>query len=78
MLKRILLSSILVNNRVIATETRQKFFQLQLSAFENFQLELQENCVIKYNFVNYNYNFSKPGSGYRDYRISEMCTSLKL
>ena len=34
----ILLSSILVNNRVIVIENRQKIFQLQLhfSTFENF------------------------------------------
>ena len=35
--------------------------QLQLSTFENLQLQLQQNCVINYNFVNYNYNFSKLG-----------------
>ena len=44
------LSSILVNNRVIVIENRQKIFQLQL----------QQSRVINYNFVNYNYNFSKP------------------
>ena len=59
-----LLSSILVNNRVIVIENRQKIFQLQLqlSTFENFQLQLQlqQNRVINYNFVNYNNNFSKP------------------
>ena len=40
--KHILLSSILVNNRVIAIENRQKIFQLQLqlSTFENFRLQL--------------------------------------
>ena len=58
--KYILLSSILVNNKVIVIENRQKNFQLQLSTFENFQLLLQQNRVINYNFVNYNYNFSKP------------------
>ena len=47
-----ILSSILVNNRVIVIENRQKNFQLQLW--------LQQNWVIDYNFVNYNYNFSKP------------------
>ena len=62
MFKRILLSFILVNNRVIVIENRQKIFQLQLSPFENFQLQLylQQNCVINYNFFNYNYNFSNP------------------
>ena len=36
--KHIFLSSILVNNRVIVIENRQKIFQLQLqlSTFENF------------------------------------------
>ena len=48
--KHILLSPILVNNKVIVIETRQKSFQLQL----------QQNRVINYNFVKYNYNFSKP------------------
>ena len=38
-----------MNNRVIVIENRQK----------NFQLQLQQNRVINYNFVNYNYNFSK-------------------
>ena len=61
--KHILLSSILVNNRVNVIENRQKNFQLQLqlSTFENVQLQFQQNWVINYNFVNYNYNFSKPG-----------------
>ena len=54
MFKHILLSPVLVNNRVIVIENKQKIFQLQL------QLKLQENCVINYNFVNSNYNFSKP------------------
>ena len=60
--KYILLSSILLNNRVIVIENRQKFFQLQLQllTFENLQLQLQQNRVIDYDFVNYNYNFSKP------------------
>ena len=64
--KHIVLSSILVNNRVIVIENRQKNFQLQLQlqlfTFKNFQLQLQlqQNRVINYNFVNYNYNFSKP------------------
>ena len=60
--KHILLSSISVNNRVIVIENRQKNFQLQLrlSTFENLQLQLQQNRVINCNFVNYNYNFSKP------------------
>ena len=62
--KHILLSYILVNNRVIVIENRQKTFQLhlQLSTFENLQLQLQQSRVINYNFVNYNYNFSKLGS----------------
>ena len=56
--EQILLSSILVNDRVIVIENWQKNFQLQLqlqlSTFENFplQLQLQQNCVINYNFVN--------------------------
>ena len=62
--KHILLSSILENNRVIVIENRHKIFQLQLQlpTFENVQLQwqLQQNRVIDYNFVNYNYNFSKP------------------
>ena len=43
LLKHILLSSILVSNRVIIRENRQKNFQLQLqlSTFENVQLQLQ-------------------------------------
>ena len=61
--KLILLSSILVNNRVIVIENGQKKFQLelQLSTFENSQLQLhlQQNRVINYKFVSY--NFSKPG-----------------
>ena len=62
LLKQILLSSMLVNNGVIVIENWQKIFQLQLqlSSFEIFQLQLQQNRVINYNFVNYNYNFSKP------------------
>ena len=61
--KHILLLSILVNNRVIVIENGQKNFrlQLQLLTFENSQLNLQQNRVINYNFVNYNYNVSKPG-----------------
>ena len=59
--KRILLASILVNNRVIVIENGQKIIQLQLqlSTFENSQLQiqLQQNCVINNNFDNYNYNF---------------------
>ena len=50
MFQYVLLSPISVNNRVIVIENRQK----------NFQLQLQQNRVINYNFVNYNYNFSKP------------------
>ena len=49
--KHILLSSIVVNNRVIVIKNRQKTFQLQL----------QQNRVIdNYNFIDYNYYFSKP------------------
>ena len=51
-----------MNNRVIVIENGQKNFQLQLSTFENVQLQLQQNRVINYNLVNYNYNFSKPGA----------------
>ena len=52
--KNILLSSIFVNSRVIVIENRQKNFQLQLqlSTFENLQLQLQQNRVLNYNFVN--------------------------
>ena len=60
MFKHILLSTILVNNRLIVIEHWQKNFHLQLSAFENSRLQLQQNRVINYNFVNHNYNFSKP------------------
>ena len=44
-------------------ENRQKNFQLQLqlSTFEKFQLQLQQNRVINYKFANHNYNFSKAG-----------------
>ena len=62
--KHILLSSILVNNRVIVIENWQK----------NFQLQLQQNCVINYNFVNYNYNFSKP-DGQRMIKCKLCCQS---
>ena len=57
-----ILSSILLNNRIIVIENRQKNFQLQLQllTFENVQLQLQQNRVINCNFVNYNYNFSMP------------------
>ena len=62
--KHILLSFILVNNRVNVIENGQKIFQLQLqlqlSTFENSLLQLQQNRVINYIFVNYNNNFSKP------------------
>ena len=53
-----------MNNNVIVTENKQKNFQLQLQllTLENFQLQLQENRVINSNFVNCNYNFSKPGT----------------
>ena len=42
LLKHILLLSILVNNGVIVIKNRQTIFQLQLqlSTFENFQLQL--------------------------------------
>ena len=60
--KHILLLLNLMSNRVIVIENTQKNFQLQLSTFENSQLQLQQNRVINYNFVNYNYNFSKPAS----------------
>ena len=62
LLKHILLSTLLVNNRVIVIENRRTFYQLQLqlSTFENFQLQLQQNRVINYNFVHYHYDFSKP------------------
>ena len=68
--KHILLLSILVNNREIVVKNRQKIFQLQLqlSTFENFWLQLQQNCVINYNFVNYNYNFSEPA--WNSFKIS--------
>ena len=66
MLFKHILSSTLVSNRVIVVENRQKIFQSQLSTSENVQLQLQlqfhQNCVINYNFVFYDYNFSKPGS----------------
>ena len=59
-----ILSSIFVNNKVIVIENRQKIFQLQLqvqlSTLKNVQLQLQQNRVINYNFVNHNCNFSKP------------------
>ena len=57
--KHILLSrSILLNNRVITVivvEIKQKIFELrlQLLTFENFHLQLHQNCVINCNFVNY-------------------------
>ena len=64
MFKHILLSSILANNRAIVIENELKNFQLQLqlqlSTFQNSQLQLQQNRVINYSFVNYSYNFSKP------------------
>ena len=82
--EHILLSSILVNNRVIVIENRQQIFrlqlQLQLSTFENFQLQLplQQNRVINYTFVNCSYNFSKPGANvdYRTYKNADekVCT----
>ena len=75
--KHILLSPILVNHRVIALENRRKIFQLQLqlSTFENLLLQLQQNCVINYNFVNYNYNFSKPNIQVTFfYKFPQLCT----
>ena len=60
-----ILSSIPENNRVIVLKNRQKNFQLHLSTFENFQLQLQQNRVINYNFVNYAYDFSKPVAQWR-------------
>ena len=57
--KDILLSFFLQNNRVIVIKNKQKIFQLhlQLLTFENVQLQLQQNRVIDYNFVNYNIIF---------------------
>ena len=55
--KQILLSSILVNNRVIVIENRQKHFQLQLQLSTSEYFQLQQNHVI-------NYNFSKPAEHY--------------
>ena len=81
--KHILLSSILVNNRVIVIENRQKIFQLQLhlSTFENvqLQLQLQQNRVSNCNFVNYNYNFSRPEVN-RNHKnnYSNSCTLLSV
>ena len=68
MFKRILLSSILENNRAIVIKNEQKIFQLQLqlqlSTFEDLQLQLQQNRVINYNFVIYNRIFpSLVGNG---------------
>ena len=65
--KHIFLSSILVINRVIVIENKPRNFQLQLqlSTFQIFQLQLQQNRVINHNFVNCNYNFSKPDQKYR-------------
>ena len=84
MFKHIVLSSILVNNRVIVIENRQKNFQLQLQlqlfTFKNFQLQLQlqlqQNRVINYNFVNYNYNFSKPDLECVLFYLLQLNTSL--
>ena len=47
--KLILLSSILMNNRVIVTENRQKIFQLQLqlSTFENSQLQYNYSKIVE-------------------------------
>ena len=70
--KHILLSSILLNNRVIVIKSKQKNFQLQLSTFENLQLQLQQNRVISYNFVNYNYKFSKPVGSHRAVSRAEL------
>ena len=57
-----------MNNRVISIK-RQKNFQLQLSTFVTFQLQLQQNRVINYNFVNCNYKFSKPGKHHSAFQI---------
>ena len=78
MFKHILLSSILVNNRVIIIENTQKNFQVQLPTFENVQLQLQQNRVINYNFVNYNYNFSKPDPNVGLYQFIPNIATLQL
>ena len=65
-----------MNNGVIVIENRQKIFQLQsqlqLLTFENLQLHLQlpQNRVINYNFVNNNYSFSKPGHDTDDCKLA--------
>ena len=67
-------------DRVIVIENRQKIFllQLKLFTFENFQLQLQQNRVINYNFVNYNYNFSKPaGIKYRQEMMNDCFIASK-
>ena len=63
-----------MNNRIIVIENRQKISQLQLQllTFENLQLQLQQNRVINYNFVNYN-NFFKP-----DFHIILLCRNQFL
>ena len=71
-----------MNNRVIVIENRQKIFQLQLEllTFENSQLQLQQNRVINYIFVNYTYNFSKTDINHTifvyyvlQFRVSKIC-----
>ena len=80
-------SYILVDDKVIVIENRQKIFQLQLQLstfldykYKNFglqfQLQLQQNRVINYNFINYNYNFSKPGTGTK--AISSLASKIDL
>ena len=70
--KHILLSSIFVTNKVTVIENRQKVFQLQLSTFINFQLQIQQNRVI-----NYNYTFSKPAPGQCNLINKDVTTSLQ-
>ena len=75
-----ILSSIFMNNRVIVIDNRQKFFQLQLSTFENIQLQLQQSCVINYNFVYYSYNFPSLCVGtfcYQYFLFSKVSLCLK-
>ena len=72
-------SSRTTNNKIIVIENRQKIFQLQLqlSTFENFQLQLRllQNRVINYNFVNCIYNFSKPDVKCRERKCREIFES---
>ena len=75
--KRILLSLILENNKVIVIENRQKIFQLQLQflTFENLRLQLQQNRIFNYNFVNYNYNFSISDYGVANFLLMKLCVN---